>query len=81
MKLELNLQNSDITYETDFSNRSRLKINIFKLKNNESLENIKKHINFCSRLYKRERKPFYKRIDVKDYHNCRQFCRLTNLIL
>ena len=40
------------------SNRSRLKNRYYKLKTNESFLKFKKQRNYCSRLYKKERKKF-----------------------
>ena len=37
----------------------------FKKKTTESLKKYKKHKNFCSGLYKKERKKYFDKLDVK----------------
>ena len=59
------------------SNRSRLKNRYYKLKTNESFLKFKKQRNYCSRLYKKERKIFYENIDVSDYKSSRKFWALN----
>ena len=46
--------------------RSHLeKLYFFKKKTTESLKKYKKHKNFCSGLYKKERKKYFDKLDVK----------------
>ena len=44
--------------------RSYLEKLYFKKKTTESLKKYKKHKNFCSRLYKKERKKYFDTLDV-----------------
>ena len=47
------------------ANRSRLENQYFKIKSKESLRVYNKQNNFCSRLYKKERKRYYANLDLK----------------
>ena len=46
--------------------RSRLENTYYKNKTEDSKTSYKKHRNYCSRLYKKERKKFYKTLDIKN---------------
>ena len=59
------------------SNRSRLENKYQKLRTTESFNAFRKQRNFCSRLYKRERKDFYKKLDIKNYVDTRKFWELN----
>ena len=44
--------------------RSELETKYFKLKTNDTLKVYKKQKNYCSRLYKKERKQFFENLDL-----------------
>ena len=46
------------------ANRSRLENRYYRDKSDESLRAYKKQKNFCSRLYKKERKKYYTNLDL-----------------
>ena len=48
------------------ANRSRFENNYYRLKTEESKIRYKKQKNYCSRLYKKERKKFYETLDKKN---------------
>ena len=45
--------------------RSQLETKYLKTKTPENLKIYKKHRNFCSKLYKKERKKFYNALSLK----------------
>ena len=47
------------------ANRSRLENRYYKTKSCECLRAYNKQKNYCSRLYKKERKRYYNNLDVK----------------
>ena len=53
--------------------RSCLEKFYFKKKATESLKKYKKHKNFCSRLYKKERKKYFDTLDVSKITNNKAF--------
>ena len=53
--------------------RSRLENRYHKDKTGESLRNYRKQKNFCSRLYKKERKKYYSSLDVKKVTDNKKF--------
>ena len=55
------------------SNRSRLENQFYKRKSKESLQAYKKQKNFCSRLYKKERKRYYNNLDLKKVSDSKIF--------
>ena len=57
--------------------RSRLENNYMRLKTVESRNIFRKQRNYCSRLYKQERKKFYENIDVKNFSDTRMFWKLN----
>ena len=59
------------------SNRSRLENRYQKLRTIESQNAYKKQRNYCSRLYKRERKNFYEKMDINSYMDTRKFWELN----
>ena len=59
------------------SNRSRLENKYKKLRTVESRDAYRRQRNYCSRLYKRERKTFYKKADIKSYVDTRKFWELN----
>ena len=59
------------------ANRSRLENQYYKYKTAESLRAYKKQKNFCSRLYKKERKSYYSNLDVKKITDSRKFWKTT----
>lgn len=59
------------------SNRSRLENKYQKLRTVESRNSYRRQRNYCSRLYKRERKSFYKKADIKSYIDTRKFWELN----
>ena len=46
--------------------RSELESKYVKNKTNENLKSYKKQRNFCSKLYKKERKKYYEMLDLKN---------------
>ena len=59
------------------ANRSRLENQYYKYKTAESLRAYRKQNNFCSRLYKKERKNYYNNLDVKKITDSRKFWKTT----
>ena len=53
--------------------RSKLENEYVKNKNNENLKSYKKQRNFCSKLYKKERKKYYKMLDLKNVTDNKEF--------
>ena len=45
--------------------RSELESKYVKNKTNENLKSYKKQRNFCSKLYKKERKKYYEMLDLE----------------
>ena len=56
-------------------NRSRLENRHHKIRSKESYRAFKRQRNYCNRLYKKERKRFYKNLDVKNVIDSRMFWR------
>ena len=59
------------TLRKAIANRSRLENRYYCLKTEESKICYKKQKNYCSRLYKKERKKFYENLDQQK-HNGQQ---------
>ena len=59
------------------ANRSRLENQYYKYKTAESLRAYRKQKNFCSRLYKKERKKYYNNLDAKKITDSRKFWKTT----
>ena len=59
------------------ANRSRLENRYYKTKSDENLRAYKKQKNFCSRLYKKERKKYYTNLDVKKVTDSKTFWKTT----
>ena len=55
------------------ANRSRLENRYYRLKTEDSKISYKKQKNFCSRLYKKERKKFYENLDQKNITDPKKF--------
>ena len=55
------------------ADRSRLENRYQKSKTEESLRAYKQQKNFCSRLYKKERKKYYTNLDLKKITDCKLF--------
>ena len=53
--------------------RSELKSKYLKIQTQKLFKFYKKQLNFCSSLYKRERKKYYNPIDFKNLNDSRQF--------
>ena len=53
--------------------RSELASKYHKTKNNKDCNNYKKQINFCSKLYKKERRKFYVNLNIKDITDNKKF--------
>ena len=58
--------------------RSYLEKLCFRKKIAESLKKYKKHKNFCSRLYKKERKKYFDILDVNKITDNKAFLQITN---
>ena len=59
------------------ANRSRLENKYYKRKTPESLATYKKHKNYCSWLYKRERKRFNCKLDANSVTDSKLFWKVT----
>ena len=59
------------------ANRSRLENRYYKSKTDENLRTYRKQKNFCSRLFKKERKKYYTNLDVKKITDSRKFWKTT----
>ena len=59
------------------ANRSRLENQYYKYKTAESLRAYKRQKNFCSRLYKKERKKYYENLNVKNITDSKKFWKTT----
>ena len=53
--------------------RSKLEGKCLKNKTNENLKSHKRQINFCSKLYKIERKKYYERLDLNNVTHNKKF--------
>ena len=53
--------------------RSELESKYVKNKTNENLKSYKKQRNFCSKLYKKERKKYYEMLDLKNVTDNKEF--------
>ena len=53
--------------------RSRLQNRYYKLKTEESLICFKRQRNYCNRLYRRERKNFYSKLNVTNFFDNKKF--------
>ena len=58
--------------------RSELESKYVKNKTNENLKSYKKQRNFCSKLYKKERKKYYEMLDLKNVTVTRNSGKLLN---
>ena len=63
------------------ANRSRRENQYYKLKSDESLKDYKRQKNYCSRLYKKERKRYYSNLDVKKVSDNKTFWRTVKPFL
>ena len=52
--------------------RSQLETKYLKTKTQTDLKLYKKHKNFCSKLYKRERRKYYESLDMKNVLNSKK---------
>ena len=53
--------------------RSQLESKYLKTKTQTNLTPYKKHKNFCSKLYKRERRKYYESLDMKNILDSKEF--------
>ena len=53
--------------------RSELESKYVKNKTNEKPKSYKKQSNFCSKLYKKERKIYYEMLDLKNVTDNKEF--------
>jgi len=53
--------------------RSELSTKYYKNSTHKNLSQYKKHKNFCSRLYKKERRKYYSNLDIKKITDNKQF--------
>ena len=53
--------------------RSQLETKYLKSKTQTDLKLYKKHKNFCSKLYKRERRKYYESLDMKNVLDSKKF--------
>ena len=53
--------------------RSELESKYLKNRTNENLKSYKKQRNFCSKLYKKERKKYYERLDLNNVTHNKKF--------
>ena len=61
------------TLRKAIADRSRLENRYYKSKTGESLRAYKKQNNFCSKLYKKERKKYYTNLDINKITDCKKF--------
>ena len=61
--------------------RSELESKYVKNKTNENLKSYKKQINFCSKLYKKERKKCYERLDLNNVTDKKNFWKTVKPFL
>ena len=64
-----------------FTHRSHLETKYLKTKTQTNLKLYKKHKNFCSKLYKRERRKYYESLDVKNVLNSKEFWKMMRPFL
>ena len=55
------------------ANRSRLEHIFYRYKTDESKRAYKRQKNYCSMLYKKERKKFYTNLDIKSVTDSKRF--------
>ena len=53
--------------------RSQLETKYLKTKTQTDLKLYKKHKNFCSKLYKKERRKYYETLDMKNILDSKKF--------
>ena len=61
--------------------RSQLETKYLKTKIQTDLKLYKKHKNFCSKLYKRERRKYYVLLDMKNVLVSKEFWKTTKPFL
>ena len=61
--------------------RSQLESKYHKNKTSENLKIYKKHKNFCSKLYKKERKKYYANLNVKNVTDNKLFWKTVKPFL
>ena len=61
--------------------RSELESKCAKNKTNENLKSYKKQRNFCSKLYKKERKKYYEMLDLKNVTDNKEFWKTVKPFL
>ena len=61
--------------------RSELESKHVKNKTNENLKSYKKQRNFCSKLYKKERKKYYEMLDLKNVTDNKEFWKTVKPFL
>ena len=61
------------TFRKAIMKRSELKTKYYKYKTTENCKKFKKQKNFCSRLYKKERKKYYENLDLKNVTDNKEF--------
>ena len=59
--------------------RSQLETKYLKTKTQTDLKLYKKHKNFCSNLYKRERRKYYEPLDMKNVLDWKEFWKILFL--
>ena len=57
--------------------RYELETKYFKLKTNDTLKTYKKQKNYCSRLYKKERKKFFENLNLSFVADSKKFSKLV----
>ena len=61
--------------------RSELESKYLKNRTNENLKSYKKQRNFCSKLYKKERKKYYERLDWNNVTDNKKFWKTVKPFL
>ena len=69
------------TLRKAIATRSRLENRFYKDRSDESYMAYKKQKNFCSRLYKKERKKYYTNLDIKKVADSRKFWKTVKPFL
>ena len=69
------------TLKKSIATRSRLENHFYKDRTDASCKAYKKQKNFCSRLYKKERKKYYTNLDIKKIADSRKFWKTVKPFL
>ena len=65
--------NSEGCLRKTIAHRSQIETKYLKTKTQTDLKLYKKHKNFCSKLYKKERRKYYETLDMKNILDSKKF--------